>query len=453
MVRVFEMVEMEGAVTALQTIQGKIDKLTKEVGTKKEQTSTKKDVVLFFSFDIVNSTSYKTVNYFGWAQVLNVLFKEIRREVQNKIPGSEMWRVLGDEAIFIKKITDEELLCEYINKIYVILVETIYKLKKGDFFEQYNNSDLMKLQNILSLKTSAWIAAVRDVGDVDNKEILQEDVENIFETYQSQEGHQIFEFLGNDIDTGFRISKQTEDGRMVLSFELAYLISQKTESLSYLNIISYRRLKGVWKDRLYPIIWYHNPKTYLSCYKQKRELEESFNFDAEEESELIKEYYDNREEQGKNRILRDIKMLTNPYFALNKIAQDRGLTGKLENLQQLIKEAVTDQTRYIDAERLQLHCVAVCFMREENDVKILVAKRTNERDKLKDQWEFGCAKAAINKSIVEKIKEEYEQDFNIKIEPVIDTSREQKEPIPIALYNVEHKSRIDGDKKIRELLL
>ncbi|MDO4439226.1 MAG: hypothetical protein Q4B86_07280 [Eubacteriales bacterium] len=429
----------------LINIQSGIDKLTKNDNNRKEQVAIKNDVVLFFSFDIVNSTSYKTINYFGWAQALNVLFREIRNEVQIKIPDSEMWRVLGDEAIFIKKITDNNSLYEYIDKIYSILIETIFKLKKGDFFIQYDK-ELMKLQNNLSLKATAWIADVRDVGNIENKEILQNEIENIFEKYESQEGNEIFEFLGNDIDAGFRISKQTEDGRLVLSFELAYLISQRTESLSYLKIITYKRLKGVWKDKLYPIIWYHNPNTYLKTYQKKIELEESFCFDAEEESELIKEYYENRAEQGKNRVVRDIKMFTDCYYALNKIAQDRGLGEKLNNLNKCIQEAVKDQERYIGVEKLELHCVAVCFKRGKDGIKILVAKRTDSREKFKEQWEFGCAKAVMNKSLVEKIKEEYKNDFNIEIEPVIDENREQKEPVPIALYNVNRMGDVASCK-------
>ena len=118
----------------LQDIHKKIEVRTKEAKEEKKEQTQRKDVVLFFSFDVVNSTSYKTVNYYGWAQVLNVIFKEIREEVQTHIQGSEIWRVLGDEAIFIQKITDENLLCEYINKIFRILISTISKFLRVKSF-------------------------------------------------------------------------------------------------------------------------------------------------------------------------------------------------------------------------------------------------------------------------------------------------------------------------------
>ncbi|MBS6396656.1 MAG: hypothetical protein KH452_05845 [Clostridiales bacterium] len=430
----------------LQSIASEIQKLSQKSTEDKEQTI-KKDIVLFFSFDVVNSTSYKTINYYGWAQVLNLLFKELREEVRNKIKGSEMWRVLGDEAIFIIKIRSEEELREYINKIFKIMVSTIYKLKKGSFFDLDGNFNLMKLQNILSLKTAAWIAVVNDVGDISNTKIFQEDADNIFERYQSQEGYEIFEFLGNDIDTGFRIATQTQEGRMVLSYELAYLISQKTESLSYLHIITYKKLKGVWKDKLYPVIWYHDQKAYLEFHKREIQLKDSFTFDACDESDLIKEYYDNRDSSKKEKIIRDERMYTETYYALKKILQDRGLADKVERLQKLIREAIHDQARYIDMELMQVHCVAVCFKKDEDGIKILVAKRSETKEKHKGQWEFGCAKAVIDKSIAQRVKEEYKQDFNIDIEPVLDTERKIQEPIPIALYQVEHTSRSNGANK------
>lgn len=304
MARVFEMVNYQVDQT-LQSIANKISRLSphngekKDVnptaGARKEQLTMKKDVVLFFSFDVVNSTAYKTVNYFGWAQVLNRLFKELREEVGNKISGSEMWRVLGDEAIFIVKIRSEDALREYINKIFRIMVSTIYKIKTGTFFD---SEDLSKLQNILSLKAAAWIAIVTDLGDINNKKIEQSDTDNIFERYKSSDGREIFEFLGNDIDTGFRISTQTLDGRMVLSYDLAYLISQRTESLSHLHIITYKKLKGVWKNKLYPIIWYHDSKAYLDLYRKEIPFEDSFTFDACDENELVKEYYNNISSNG-----------------------------------------------------------------------------------------------------------------------------------------------------------
>lgn len=445
MVRVSKMVDKNKQNEKLKYLGDQWDELSKPEESQAQPVYIK-DIVLFFSFDVVNSTSYKTINYYGWAQVLNLLFKELRKQVQNLINGSEMWRVLGDEAIFIVKIRDEETLRAIVDNIFKILITTIHKLKKGQFFQfsgDKQNFHLMRFQNILSLKASAWIAAVNNVGDVSNDTVIDSDIDNIFERYHSQEGYEIFEFLGNDIDAGFRISKQTQDSRLVLSYELAYLISQRTESLSYLHIITYRKLKGVWKDKLYPIIWYHNPNHFLDDYKKKITLEDSFTFDACDEGDLIKEYYDNRSENIVDKVIRDKKMYTEVFYALNKIKQDRDLSEKIERLQELIKSATKDTTKYINVELLQMHCAAVCYAIADNDIKILVAKRKNDRAKLPGKWEFGCSKATTDKSIADKVKEDYKEDFAIEIEPVINDSREQKEPKPLALYQIESKQIAD----------
>lgn len=281
----------------LQSIAGQIRDLENKAdygNTERKEQSIKKDVVLFFSFDVVNSTAYKTANYYGWAHELNQIFRKLREDVLQEIEGSEMWRVLGDEEIFIVKVRDENELRRYVNKVFGIMVSTISELK-----EQKND---------LSLKAAAWIAVVEDIGYIDDGNSTKNCCDNIFERYKSKEGYEIFEFLGNDIDTGFRVASQTQDGRLALSFELAYLISQRTDTLSYLHIITYRRLKGVWKNKLYPIIWYHDPKAYLEKYQKEIAFEDSFTFDACDENELVKEYYAHKEQPPKEDIIRDSRM-------------------------------------------------------------------------------------------------------------------------------------------------
>lgn len=424
-----------------------INQANEQSAEVKGQAQVTKDVVLFFSFDVVNSSSYKTINYYGWAVALNDLFKTLREDVRNKISGSEMWRVLGDEAIFILKIKDEKEIRTAVDNVYKILTHTVKDLKQGRYFERIGNKkevSLMKLQNILSLQATAWIATVTNIGDIDNNYSPDEDIDNIFEKYKSHEGYEIFEFLGNDIDTGFRISKQTCDGRLVISFELAYLISQEEESSSYLHIITYKKLKGVWKGKLYPIIWYHNPKRLQEIYEKEISLEESFSFDACDDYELIKEYYDNRNTTNEDRIIRDLKMYTDIPYALNKILDNRNLEDKIHKLQTVLQN-VHDTAKYISTEWLQLHCVAVCYTIDKN-IKILVAKRAENRKRFPAQWEFGCAKATLDKTISQKIKEEYKQDFQIDIAPILDLSRTIQEPLPLAIYQVESTDVLTGKK-------
>lgn len=389
MVGVFRMVKNNQ-----QSSEETLKNYAKELSSFNEKTGRdnklEPNVVLFFSFDVVNSTSYKYVNYYGWAQVINDLFKGLRDEVFTRIPGSEIWRLLGDEAIFIVKIRDEENLQEYVNSIFKIMIKTIFQINEGTFFCEGRNARLNKLQNILSLKAAAWIAIVNDIGNFDENgntfDSLDEN-DNIFERYKSnkaQGGYDFFEFLGNDIDAGFRISKQTLDGRFVLSYELAYLISQRTESLSYLQIITYKKLKGVWKDRLYPIIWYHDPQAYLENYQKEIKFIDSFTYDACDENELVKEYFSIQDSKFKSENIRDSKMFNDTNYALNKIKADMKMSKKIERIRKVISNSNQDQKKYIDSEYMQIHCAAVCFKIVDEKIKIIVFKRSSKKQDFLD---------------------------------------------------------------------
>jgi hypothetical protein len=75
----------------------------------------------------------------------------------------------------------------------------------------------------------------------------------------------LFDFLGPDIDIGFRITKYAHSKTVTLSAELAYILSLIPTDLKfensvekYLKIVGFKKLKGVWSNRVYPIIWYHH---------------------------------------------------------------------------------------------------------------------------------------------------------------------------------------------------
>ena len=108
-----------------------------------------------------------------------------------------MWRVLGDEIIFIIPIKEKQDFFVYTDKIFEILNNFVYQLKTGKFFDELEADDaeklLMKTQNIISLKAAAWIAIV-------GEEIQQiERYDNLLERYKLREGYGLIEFLGNDV--------------------------------------------------------------------------------------------------------------------------------------------------------------------------------------------------------------------------------------------------------------
>ena len=288
---------------------------------KEKDKNGSRTVELFFSFDIVNSSSYKDINYFGWPIVLTVLLRKLQNEVAKEIPEAQLWRVLGDEIIFFVTIKDNEEIYTSINSIFKILNGFYAVLKSGDFFEEfddyfeYKEKILMKCNSNISLQAASWIAIVTD-----NQQLEIGKYDNVFVKYDLKDRQRIYEFLGQDIDTGFRIKKETQNRRLVVSMELACFLSERTEYLSRLHIITYKSLKGIWHNSLYPIIWYHDPKICGGTT-----FEDSFFYDETTYSQLSKEYFLNREREDGD--------LTSYMFddvnrALNKILLDKNLEEK-----------------------------------------------------------------------------------------------------------------------------
>ena len=234
--------------------------------------------------------------------------------------------------------------------------------------------------------------------------------------------------MGNDIDAGFRIKQNTQIRRLTLSYELAYFLSEKSNYQSKLHIISYKQLKGIWGEHYYPIIWYYN-----DIYLKDISFHDSFFFDEKETNELVNEYF---QKQQKFLVKSDI------YSELRKICDDLGFSKKFDLITNIIEDSRNAELNILEHNfLLKLHCVAVCcdFKHE----KILIVKRSANRTKFPQLWEFGCAKAVIEKSIAEIIQEEYSKDFNIKIKVICDATREDKQPVILALYEVKNDSGAD----------
>lgn len=416
---------------SLNQFSEKLKRNQQNTSNKVKEQVDKRWVELFFSFDVVNSTLYKTINYFGWSKILSELFHQLQKKVAGEIQGAEIWRVLGDEIIFVKKMKSIEEIYESVSRVFKILTDSVITLKSGDFFDNVSmteinkdNIELMKLQNVISLQGSAWIAIIRD----DSSEKI-EPYDNIFEKYKASSEYEINEYLGNDIDAGFRIKKYTQDRRLAVSFELACILAERTEYLSNLNIITYKKLKGIWNESLYPVIWFHDARICNGI-----EFSDSFYYDEYEKKELAREYFDNRLNWDTD--LHKQAMFADVNKVLKKIQKDRGLGEKIT----LIKEQISssDSIReFKPSFLLQLHCVAVCCdMIKE---RILIAKRSKDRGMLSEKWEFGCAKAKKEENIAEQIKLEYKEDFNLDLDVIVDNNREDSQPIPLAMYEVPDK--------------
>lgn len=375
-----------------------------------ETHNNKKDLILFVSFDLVNSSEYKITNKGSWLKVIIRLIKSIANEMQKN--DFNIWRVIGDEIIFTRTITNQEQLKESISITYEVLVKLERKLKNGEIFTDYvqdrslgekifepEEIEIIIEQGILALKAAAWVALIEKDSNTVKK------VDNVAYNFTTAIG-QVLEFQGNDIDAGFRVCKEcTMERRFALSAELAYILSKDSIYNSRLHVITYKKLKGVWNQRLYPVVWYHDDKM---CGQA---LRDSFYYDEDEKNDIVREYL---ERQTRNSTHFRDQLLGNAYDELCKVINDRGLVAKVKKMEQrMAKDEEPNVKNYYDtgnSQKIEVHAVAVCFNTSQN--RFLMFKRNGERGK----WDFGCSKLTSSISFSEQLKKDYKEIFGVDVE-------------------------------------
>ena len=139
----------------------------------KEEQVHSPEVHLFFSFDIVNSTMYKTLTT-CWPIVIKALLDNLQKRVNTStdLSNAILWRVIGDEMIFVIKVENNERLKKYVEAIFELTQRVTISLRNGKFFnniknQKLKNSDIeqLRIQSPLSVKAAAWIAAVSNEND------------------------------------------------------------------------------------------------------------------------------------------------------------------------------------------------------------------------------------------------------------------------------------------------
>lgn len=362
----------------------------------------KEELILFVSFDLVNSTKFKSYNYLNWFNVIYEITDTIRKKVKHIDQNFQLWRSIGDEVVFTIVVSSTNKIEKIIQNIFHTLNEIHLSIKDGSIFKDSKtvkpiNVRELREQNILSIKATAWLALVSN--DIDSEDLKY----NLRYDYNVADNVKVVEFQGNDIDIGFRISKKcTNPRRLTLSLELAYILSKSKFVKSKLHIISYDKLKGIWDNRLYPVIWYHD-EYIAGCT-----IENSFFYDEEEQQELVKKY--------KQKLNEDNYRHEEVNNILEKIIYDRNIIFKIREIESVLEsESKSDSSKalIIPSEFIEMHCVAVCLT---NDNKIFMAQRSESSGIYEGLWEFGCCEIKQGLSFKEALIKGYKENFNLDIE-------------------------------------
>jgi hypothetical protein len=160
-------------------------------------------------------------------------------------PCPVVWKSIGDELLFCTRLNSHEHLACCVDAFLHALNEYGKKL----------DSDGKQMD----VKGAGWVAAfpapnvtVTSVELPSNVDYLAEDLENKADLEPSS-----YDFLGKDIDSGFRVARHASSDRFVASVELAWLLSEAHRNRFVGCTFGYHGrhiLKGVLRDRPYPII-------------------------------------------------------------------------------------------------------------------------------------------------------------------------------------------------------
>lgn len=270
-------------------------------------------IYIFFSFDLVSSTEYKNTHKKEWPKVFAQFYESIKREMKTRFPAIKVWKYIGDEVLFYKTLNSKAQLFETIPEAFEVLTSSLKHL----------DNSFPVIFKPLSIKGTIWCAPVVIVRGEELENLHMNEAPNIALTVVYENNNSLRDFIGPDIDTGFRISRYAGKEKLVISADFAYLLLE-TEALAgvskdtlvqNLKIVSYEDLKGIWKDRYYPIIWY---------FKDWEKIKEYFDYDDRFKSKIIN-----------NIILNQIY----PLEELRRIFRQLKFDKDIRNLLEILKES------------------------------------------------------------------------------------------------------------------
>ena len=205
---------------------------------------TRPKLKLFLSVDIVGSTELKHQGgnakaqpwlsfFFAFFANFPTLFSEALAEQcqLGRVLEAKLWKSLGDELIFTAELKSRHDAGAYLRAFRLALLKAVENWKVTK-----DNSNLL-------LKGTAWIAGF----PVGNAEIPLES-----SSTADTDGR---DYIGPHVDAGFRLKEHSTPRKLIVSADLAYLLLGTENPGLDLFFDGDVSLKGVIRNKPYPIIW------------------------------------------------------------------------------------------------------------------------------------------------------------------------------------------------------
>lgn len=368
----------------------------------------KEELFLFFSVDICNSTRLKAQEK-NWLNANRLLYEE-------SFSPMNLWKFIGDEAVYAVPL-------ENINDLPSLIERAHHYLKQlqNELCEQYGPS--------FRLKGTIWMA---ETG-------------NGTAGYHIKSLNMINEFLGVDIDEGFRLSKNITGSKIVLDSKVVYALlavdaiyrneydgdwfdenssfykkarnvrmlvhKQFSDLLSSVKFLGYTKLKGIWNGRPYPVFWYGQEET---------------DYDYDEE-------FNNTEVMPR-------KVEEKSISKLEKIFTVVGVKNTLIRIFNGLAEGTYQNAYTLDSSASLYYSVA-CVNPQSG--RVLIARRSETRKHLKGVWEFLPYKHTST-DIAQSIEKRFVDEFSLEIHIVTDDETE-KNVLPLHFCKTYRYGRVHNN--------
>ena len=197
--------------------------------------------VIFMSVDIVDSTTFKEKGHSldddpHWLEAFEAFFKEVPLVLMGQIatafamtedlPDISVWKVIGDEIVFRSQARSA--------KEALLITEAFYRTVvtyDARFVERWP----------LRIRGCCWAARFPR--------------RNIEIMIPEMAGVGYVDYLGPDVDLGFRLISQADRGQVILSLNLAEALASLPERRDIqFHYVDRKVLKGVFVGRPYPLI-------------------------------------------------------------------------------------------------------------------------------------------------------------------------------------------------------
>jgi ADP-ribose pyrophosphatase YjhB (NUDIX family) len=330
---------------------------------------------------------------------------------------ARVWKLVGDEVLFYLRVTN-------IEEIYLAIPYLLDATKEVEKEIQ----EVSMSHDKLFIKTAAWIAHVENAEKENDKDNTIATSQNRYYLSTEDITDNNIDFLGFQIDEGFRIGGFARQNVIVLGASLALLLLKDNSEVDSrikkglkkeinkdifaikekIRVIAYEKLKGIWRGHYYPILWYCDSWKTHDIFQ----YDETYNTKTNKYIEKLKEQKNiNFSEQKKLSVLEE----------LERIFKDINLP--IPDFKKTIEESEKKPLE-ID-KKSEMHVTLICTNKDVD--KVLLVLRSSDEPRFPGVWEFGCGYIKKEEIIKEAITRTYKEKFNLTVEILNET--------PISTYH------------------